>query len=68
MDVNLADDLMIGAKPIAAFLGLPVRQVFYMMENGQLPAFKIGSKWGARKSTLADHIASLESAVKTKTA
>jgi len=67
MEVNLADDLMIGAKPIAAFLGLPVRPVFYMMENGQLPAFKIGSKWAARKSTLAGHIVQLESAGKTKT-
>ena len=60
MEHPLADDLMIGARPIAAWLGQPVRQTFYMLENGQLPGFKIGKKWAARKSTLTQRIADLE--------
>jgi hypothetical protein len=63
MDINLAEDLMVGAKPIASFLGLPVRQVFYMAESGQLPVFKIGGKWAGRKSTITAHIARLEAGV-----
>ena len=62
MDANLAEDLMIGAKPVATFLGLPVRQVFYMAEKGQLPLFKIGGKWAGRKSAITAHIAQLEAA------
>jgi hypothetical protein len=62
MDNNLAEDLMIGAKPIASFLGVPVRQVFYMAESGQLPMFKIGGKWAGRKSTITAHITRLEAA------
>lgn len=53
-------DLMIGVKPIAAWLKLPVRQVFYMAERGQLPLFKLGAKWAGRKSTILRHIARLE--------
>jgi hypothetical protein len=62
MDNNLAGDLMVGASSIASFLGLPVRQVFYMAESGQLPLFKIGGKWAGRKSTITTHIARLEAA------
>jgi hypothetical protein len=62
MEKSLGDDLMIGAKPIAAWLGQPIRQTFYMLETGQLPGFKIGKKWAARKSTLTQRIADLERA------
>jgi len=62
MDVKLSDDLMIGAKPIADWLGCPIRQTFYMLENGHLPGFKLGKKWAARKSTLKQRIADLERA------
>ncbi|MDN4988829.1 hypothetical protein QY049_37420 [Bradyrhizobium sp. WYCCWR 13022] len=62
MEVEIADDLMLGAKTVAAWMGLPVRQIFYMAETGQLPLFKIGGKWAGRKSTIAAHVARLESA------
>ena len=55
---------MIGAKLIASFLGLPVRQIFYMAEKGQLPLFRVGAKIAGRKSTITAHIAQLESAGK----
>jgi len=51
---------MIGAKTVASWMGLPVRQIFYMAEGGQLPLFKIGGKWAGRKSTITAHIAKLE--------
>ncbi|WP_409188754.1 DNA-binding protein [Bradyrhizobium sp. RDM4] len=57
---KLADDLMIGAKPIATELGVPLRQAFYLLETGILPAFKLGGKWAARKSTLRSFVDDLE--------
>lgn len=61
MEENLADDLMVGAKPIAKFMGLTERQIFYMAEIRQLPIFKIGNKLAARKSKLRQHLTELES-------
>jgi hypothetical protein len=60
MEPKLAEDLMVGAKPIAEFMGLPVRQIFYLAETGRLPLFKIGNKWAARKSAIERHLANLE--------
>jgi hypothetical protein len=60
MEMKLSDDLMVGAKPIAEWLGLPVRQVFYLAEMGRLPLFKMGKLWAGRKSTLKQHIETLE--------
>jgi hypothetical protein len=37
-DATLADDLLVGAKAIAAYLGLNERQVFHQAANGGLPA------------------------------
>jgi hypothetical protein len=56
----LADDLLNGAEEIAIFLGWPTRRVFYLLERGRIPGFKIGAKWHARRSTLITHIARLE--------
>jgi hypothetical protein len=53
---NLADDLMVGIKPIAKFLGVPERAAFYMAEKRMIPVFKIGSKWAARRSTITTDI------------
>jgi hypothetical protein len=58
----LADDLLEGVGKIARFTGLKPRRVFYLAEGGRLPLFKIGNRWCARKSTLIEHIASLERA------
>ena len=64
MNSEFSEDLMIGAKTVAGWMGLPVRQVFYMAESGQLPLFKIGGKWAGRKSTITAHISQLETAGK----
>jgi len=60
MAAKLADDLLDGADEIARFTGWSKRRVFYLLEKGQLPAFKVGNKWCARRSALVQHIERLE--------
>lgn len=60
MEARLGDDLMIGARVIAAFLGVHERKIFYWADAGLIPLFKIGSQWAGRKSTLTRHFAKLE--------
>jgi hypothetical protein len=62
MEINLADDLMIGIRLIAKFIGVPERQAFYLAEKGVLPLFKMGCKWAGRKSTIARTITERENA------
>jgi hypothetical protein len=59
--MQLDEDLLNGASEISEFIGQPVRRVYYMCEKKQLPAFKLGSKWTARKSTILARLAKLES-------
>jgi hypothetical protein len=39
-----------------------------MLASGQLPGFKLGSKWAARKSTLQQHIVDREREAATRKA
>ena len=41
---TLKDDLLIGAGPIAKFIGVSERKIFHMMQSGQLPGFKFGGR------------------------
>ena len=59
-ETNLSDDLLDGADAIARFTGWSRRRVFHLLETGQLPGFKMGAKWAARKSKIVDHLAKLE--------
>jgi hypothetical protein len=59
---ELATDLLDGMPAIAKFYGCPVRRGYYLAENKLIPAFKVGEKWCARKSTLKAHIEKLEAA------
>ena len=45
-------DLLVGAAEIGKFLGADQRRAFYLLITGQVPAFKIGRLWHARRSTL----------------
>jgi len=56
----LADDMLYGVEKIAEFLGMPARKVFYLAANAQMPVFKIGEGWTARRSTLVGWIEALE--------
>ena len=60
--MELKDDKLKGAKAIAEFLGEEERRVFYLLEKKQIPGFKYGGLWNARKSTLLQHIEKLEAA------
>jgi len=57
---DLADDLLVGAKPIGAFIGRPAREVYYLGATGRLPLFYWGTKLAGFKSTLRQHIRGLE--------
>ncbi len=60
-ELDLADDLIFGATNIAKEMGLNPRQTYHMLYNGLLPpAFRIGRRWYARKSTLKQWISSIE--------
>jgi hypothetical protein len=50
------DDLLWGAKAIADDLNIPLRRAFYLLEQGLIPASKIGSLWVAGRRKLRSHI------------
>jgi len=61
-DVELSDDLLYGARAIGAAVGKTERQAFHMLEKGQLPGFKMGAIWTARRSRLRQSIIDRETA------
>jgi hypothetical protein len=53
MEPKVADDLLWGVEAIAKEIGQPVRQVYYMLEKGELPAGKpSGRIWVASRQAL----------------
>lgn len=44
--------LLWGADAIADVLGISRRSAFHMLETGQLPAKKVGSRWVVERATL----------------
>jgi hypothetical protein len=57
--VSLADDLLWGVKPISEEINRSERQTFHLLENGRLPAKKIGGRWCASRTALRRHFAGL---------
>jgi hypothetical protein len=55
-DGLLKDDLLLGAKALAEFLGCSERKVFYYKEKKILPLGTIGSQIFGLKSRLRRHI------------
>ena len=47
-------DLLWGAGAIAEAINLPVRATFHLLENGRLPARKVGKRWVASRRALID--------------
>lgn len=58
--MDLSDDLLFGVNAIATYLGVSTRRVYYLLETGELPGFKMGGRWHCRKSTVIQRIAELE--------
>lgn len=52
---RLADDLLKGVPAIADYIGDNPRRIYYLLERSQIPAFKVGTIWHARKSQLDRH-------------
>jgi hypothetical protein len=51
-DLELANDLLRGAREIAPFLSMTPRSLYYHVEHGRIPVFRFKSQIWARKSTL----------------
>ncbi|MDX0127373.1 DNA-binding protein [Sinorhizobium meliloti] len=45
-------DLIWGAEEIAALIGRSTRATFHMLDNGELPAKKVGGRWVAERGKL----------------
>lgn len=45
-------DLLWGVEAIAEVIGRTSRQVFHMLETGQLPAKKVAGRWVAERGQL----------------
>ena len=60
MSERMADDLMIGAKKIADWMGATERQVYYWAQIKRFHLFRIGDKIAGRKSTITTDLAKLE--------
>jgi hypothetical protein len=52
---TLASDILRGAKAIAAFVGIDIRQCFHKLEHGHLPALKEGGVWVTTRLRLRAH-------------
>jgi len=48
-------DLLWGASAIAAAIGKTERAVYHMLEQGRLPARKVGASWVASREALRRH-------------
>jgi hypothetical protein len=48
-------DLLWGASAIAAYIGVDQRRAFYVLEEGRIPAKRIGSRWVASCQKLREH-------------
>ncbi|NMM46452.1 helix-turn-helix domain-containing protein [Rhodospirillaceae bacterium KN72] len=60
-ETNLSADLLKGVAEIAEFLGEDERRTSYLCRNRSIPAFQIGQRWYARRSSLRGFIDRLES-------
>jgi hypothetical protein len=58
-DDNLSADLLKGVHQIAEFIDESHRRTYYPLENGLLPAGKLGTVWIASKSKLRTRYAEI---------
>lgn len=56
-----AEDLLDGAKDYEEFTGFPRRRCYYLLETGQLPGGKMGSRWIGSKTVVREYLARLTS-------
>jgi hypothetical protein len=51
-----SDTLVWGAEQIGEVIGKPARAAFYLLEQGLLPAKKIGGRWVASRRRLLEAV------------
>jgi excisionase family DNA binding protein len=56
----IADDILNGVNEIAEALGQSRRRTYHLLTTKQIPAFQLGRRWHARRSTLLSSIENLE--------
>jgi hypothetical protein len=54
-----SDDLIWGSRAIAAAINRTNRQAIYLLQEGRLPAKRVGKLWVARKSALQDFLSAV---------
>jgi hypothetical protein len=64
MATEISDDLIWGAEAIAETLNQKLRPIYYQLENGLIPAGKIGEKWVASRSALREHFGKITAQTK----
>lgn len=52
------NDYLWGAAATAEALGVNVRQAYYLLENGLVPGFHIGSRWVVKRAELEEFLRS----------
>ena len=57
MTENLGGDLLSGITRIAGYLDVEPHVARYWVQTGQVPAFKLASKWTTTKTVLRNYIA-----------
>jgi hypothetical protein len=57
---TMANDLLKGIAEIAEYLGERYRRTVYLLEMGDLPAFKLRGRWYMRQSTYRSFVEDLE--------
>ncbi len=58
-EASLASDLVWGVQAIAREIGRNPRQTFHLLENGKLPAGKVGGRWCASRAGLRQFFAGI---------
>jgi excisionase family DNA binding protein len=48
---EFTQDVLRGVEEIASYRREPKRRTYHLLENGRLPAIKVGRIWEMRKST-----------------
>lgn len=59
-NLKLADDLLEGAQAAADYIGKPVRAVYHMVREHQIPHFHVGTKLHFRKSEINRHFSAAQ--------
>jgi hypothetical protein len=54
-DSCIADDKLSGVQAISAFINESPRRTYYLLENGLIPAGKLGATWVGSKRTIRQH-------------